>query len=315
MTAPSHAKPRDGNAHMYAVRRVTVAGLFMNLLLAGTKCGMGILGHSQALVADAVHSLTDCLTDLVVILGAPLWSAPADENHPYGHGRIETLVTVIIGISLGAAGLSIAYNALVSLSNPADTQPGWLAFAGACLSIAVKETLYQWTVRTGQRVRSSALAANAWHHRTDALSSVPVALAVLGTQIQPAWIFLDQIGAILVALMILQATWHIVRPALDTLIDRGATAKKREYLRNIAAETAGVEAIHAFRTRDLGNGLSVDLHVLVPPQLTVGEGHDIAGAVKARLLTDDDVVDVLVHIEPFDPEHHKSRSSQPPTVQ
>jgi cation diffusion facilitator family transporter len=311
---PSPPPPNTSRERTRSVRRVTVVGLLMNLMLAAVKCVMGILGHSQALVADAVHSLSDCLTDLVVIFGAPLWSAPADENHPYGHGRIETLATVIVGIMLGAAGIGIAYNALATLAAPGNSTPGWLAFAGACLSIVVKEGLYQWTVRAGRQVRSTALTANAWHHRSDALSSVPVALAVLGTRINPAWTFLDHVGAIIVALMILQATWHIIHPALDTLVDRGASEKEREKLRNIVGETPGVEAVHALRTRHVGNGLSVDLHVLVEPQLTVSEGHDIAGAVKAGLLEVDDVVDVLVHIEPFDLEHHKSRSAQPPTL-
>lgn len=314
MTAP-HTPPNAAEraAGMRAVRRVTFVGLVINLGLATLKFALGIIGRSQALVADAVHSLSDCGTDVIVILGAPFWSAPADEEHPYGHGRIETVITLAIGALLAAAGIGMGYRAVVTLAGPAPEAPGWVAFAGAVLSIVIKEALYQWTIRTGRRVKSSALVANAWHHRSDALSSVPVAAVVLGTMAAPAWTFLDPVGALIVSVMILHAAWKIMRPAMDQLIDRGATRAERARLRELARGTGGVLAVHALRTRHIGSGLSVDLHVLVDPELTVRAGHDIAGAVKQRLLTrGEDVVDVLVHIEPFDPEHHAERKANGP---
>jgi cation diffusion facilitator family transporter len=298
---------------MRAVRRVTLVGLVINLVLAALKFALGVAGRSQALVTDAVHSLSDCVTDVMVILGAPFWSAPADAEHPYGHGRIETVVTLAIGAFLAAAGAGMGYRAFVSLAGPPPDAPGWAALVGAIVSITIKEALYQWTARTGRRVKSSALVANAWHHRSDALSSVPVAAVVLGTMAVPGWTFLDPLGAVIVSLMILHAAWRIMRPAMDQLIDRGATRAERGRLRELARGTHGVMAVHALRTRYIGSGLYVDLHVLVEPELTVREGHNIAGAVKQRLLTQGaDVVDVLVHIEPYDAEHHAERTENSP---
>ncbi len=291
------------------VRRVTLWGLLVNLLLSATKFVTGIMSDSQALVADAFHSLSDSVTDIVVIVGAPFWSAPADSDHPYGHGRIETMVTVVIGVMLGVVGLALAYNALATLAVEDTTNPGWLAFAVACLSIVVKEWLYRWTARVGRRIKSSAMIANAWHHRSDAFSSIPVAVAVLGAQIRPSWTFLDHVAALLVALMIMQATWRIIAPALQQLSEAGVSEIENKVLDGLARDTAGVRSVHGLRTRRLGPGLFVDLHVLVDPGLTVHEGHEIARAVKQRLLHEgEDVVDVLVHIEPFEEEAETRRA-------
>jgi cation diffusion facilitator family transporter len=155
------------------VRRVTLWGLVVNLGLSAAKFIFGIVGASQALVADGVHSLSDLVTDVAVLVGAGFWSAPADAEHPHGHGRIETLITSAIGIVLGGVGVGLGYRALLSLHEAHASQPGWSAFVVACLSIVAKEFLYRWTVHVGKRVKSSAAVANAWHHRSDALSSVP----------------------------------------------------------------------------------------------------------------------------------------------
>jgi cation diffusion facilitator family transporter len=287
------------------VRSVTLWGLAVNLALAGVKFVFGIVGSSQALVADAVHSLSDSFTDMAVVIGAGFWTAPADADHPYGHGRIETLITCVIGIALGSVGVGLAYSAIGSLHRESTATPGWSAFLTACISIAAKEILYRWTVNVGKRVKSSALIANAWHHRSDALSSLPVAVAVLGTRIRPSWVFLDQIATVIVSVLILHAAWRILWPALRELIDAGAAAEEREALLKLALTTEGVRAVHKLRTRYVGPGLQVDLHVLVQPDLSVRQGHAVAGVVKERLLGDGpNVIDVLVHIEPFDAEHH-----------
>ncbi|MBN2713710.1 MAG: cation transporter, partial [Planctomycetes bacterium] len=180
------------------VKRVTWIGLIINLLLAGAKCSVGILASSQALVADAVHSLSDSATDIVVLVGVKYWSKPADKSHPHGHQRIETLIVAGIGLSLFLVALGLIYNALMSLRNHDDTIPGWTAFGAALSSIIIKELLYQYTARAGRRVKSSALIANAWHHRSDSISSIPAALAVLGVKLCPGYGFLDHIGAIVV---------------------------------------------------------------------------------------------------------------------
>ena len=271
----------------------------INLALAALKFVVGIVGASQALVADAVHSLSDSVTDIAVLVGAPYWAAAADDDHPYGHGRIETIFTFVIGTVLGVVGLGLAYNALATIQTAHRSAPGWSAFVAACVSMASKEVLYRWTIRVGRRVKSSALMANAWHHRSDGLSSLPVAIAVLGTRLKPDWGFLDHVGALVVSVFILQASWKILWPALEQLADTGATAREREQLLALAASIEGVKEVHALRTRRIGPGMQVDLHVLVQPQLSVQRAHEIADAVHHRLVNEGrDVVDVLVHIEP-----------------
>jgi cation diffusion facilitator family transporter len=296
----------------HEVRRVTLWGLAVNLGLAVLKFVFGVLGASQALVADGVHSLSDMSTDLAVLVGARFWSAPADVDHPHGHGRIETLITSVIGIVLAGVGVGLAYRAILTLhvliAHPGRliTTPGWSAFAVACAAIVAKEWLYRWTALVGKRIKSSAVIANAWHHRSDALSSLPVAVAVLGTRMQPSWVFLDHIATVLVAVLILHAAWRIVWPALRELIDVGAAREEREAMLGLVLATRGVQAVHKLRTRYVGPGLHVDLHVLVEPELSVRDGHAIAGVVKERLLEEGpDVVDVLVHVEPYEEEAGK----------
>lgn len=287
--------------HVHEVQRVTLWGLVANLILAGLKFVGGVFGFSQALIVDAVHSLSDSATDLAVLFGATYWTAPADEDHPHGHGRIETIITCAIGIMLAVVGLGLCYRALEALRQPPTALPEWAAFCIACASIVGKELLYQWTVRVGKRVGSAAVVANAWHHRSDGLSSVPVAVAILGTRFNPDWTFLDPVAATIVAVLILQAAWKISWPALRQLSDVGVSNKEVAKMRHVATETDGVMAVHALRTRHIGHGLQVDLHVRVDPELTVREGHDIAHAVKRKLLEEVvDVVDVLVHVEPHD---------------
>jgi cation diffusion facilitator family transporter len=283
------------------VRHVTLWGLVVNLALSGIKFLFGVFGSSQALVADAVHSLSDSVTDIVVLIGVRFWTAPPDESHPYGHGRIETLITFFIGVALGGVGIGLGYRAVATLHEHQAASPGWVALFAAVVSIAGKEWLYRWNVKVGRRIKSSALLANAWHHRSDALSSVPVAVAVLCTRIWPGWGFLDQVATVIVSVLILYAAWEISGPALRHLIDAGATRKERENIVAIALNTEGVTSIHALRTRYVGPGLQVDLHVMVDGNLSVRQGHDIAGAVKRRLIAGGpNIVDVLVHTEPQD---------------
>ena len=280
------------------IRLAGWTGLVVNLGLAVIKLAAGLLGHSQAVMADAIHSLTDISTDIVVILGVRYWTAPADEEHPHGHRRLETLVTVFIGLVVAAAAIGIGWDATRSFGRPIHP-PTIVALAAAVLSIAVKETLYRWTVRLSRRTGSAALAANAWHHRTDALSSIPVAVAVAVAMIDHRFAVVDRIGALVVAVFILHAAIRIIRPALDQLIDAGAPKGQREALERLSLEVEGVHAAHALRTRYVGSDLAVDLHVEVDPELSVADGYKIANRVK-RVLMDHGpgVADVMIQIEP-----------------
>lgn len=273
-------------------------GLLANLGLSVFKLAAGWLGHSHAVMADAVHSLTDITTDLVVIFGVGFWTAPADEEHPHGHRRLETVITVFIGLVVAAAAIGIGWDAATSFGQPTHP-PTAVALVAAVFSIIVKECLYQWTVRVGRAISSPALAANAWHHRTDALSSIPVAAAVAVAMIDHRLAFIDQVGALVVGVFILYAAMRIIRPAVDQLIDAGAPKKHREALERLALEVEGVEAAHALRTRYVGSELAVDLHVEVEPGLSVAEGYTIANRVKQALIEHGpDVADVMVQIEP-----------------
>ena len=293
-------QPRDAH-HTAEVLRVTWVGLGANIALSILKLAAGIIGRSQAIVADGVHSLSDSSTDVAILVGVRYWTQPPDEEHPHGHRRIETVVTVFIGVLLAAVAAGLTYNALATLHERDAGSPGVIAFAAALVSIVSKEMLYRWNLSVGKRIKSPAVIANAWHHRSDALSSIPAALAVAGAAVSPSWSFLDHVGAVVVSLFILQAAWRIAWPALGQLVDTGATRMDRERIRTIALGTDGVEMVHAIRTRHIGSGLQVDLHILVDGRLTVREGHDISRAVKQRLLSEGpDVVDVVVHLEPYE---------------
>lgn len=283
------------------IRNVTLVTLAANLGLAGTKLALGSLGANQALFADGIHSLSDALTDGLVLLGAPLWSAPPDAEHPHGHGRIETFSTLIIGVLLAAVGVGLIWRALETFVTPAPARHGRWVFAAALLSIAVNEALYRWSVREGRRVRAPILIANAWHHRSDGLSSLPVALSVVLRFVRPEWTFVDPLAAMLVSLVIFKAAWEISREAVNQLIDGGASEEARRAIEAIVTMHPDVHGMHALRTRHIGSGLQVDLHIQVAPQLTVQRGHDIAHDITDALLDKGpDVANVLVHVEPND---------------
>jgi cation diffusion facilitator family transporter len=283
------------------VRRAGWVGLVVNLLLAMIKMAAGIVGHSHAVVADAVHSLSDLVTDFALIVGVHFWSKPADEDHPHGHHRIETLVTVVIGLLLGGVAVGLVVDAVTGGHRAGEPTPGGLALAAALLSIAVKEALYRWTAAVGERVRSPALVANAWHHRSDALSSLPAAVAVAVALVNPSLAVVDRIGAVVVCGFILYAAWRIVTPALAQLVDTAAPPDQRRRLEALALSVTGVLDAHALRTRYVGPNLAVDLHVVVAPDLNVEQGHAIGESVRRKLIDEvPEVHDVLVKVEPDD---------------
>ena len=286
-----------------SVRRVTLVGLLVNLVLCAIKLVAGTLGHSRAVVADAVHSLSDLTTDIAVLAGSTVWDKPPDARHPYGHRRFETMVALFVGGMLALAGLGLGWNAVSSFREPPSAPPGSIAFIAALVSILSKELLYRWTLRCGKCVGSIALEANAHHHRSDALSSIPTAIAVAAARLGPAWLFLDAVGAIVVSLFILYSAWKIMWPGMMELTDFAAPDSVQ---RRIAEGIPGVHEVHNIRTRYVAARLQIDLHVLVAPTMTVARGHDIASEVRDHLIEKGpNVFDVIVHLEPFDPDHSK----------
>ncbi|MDP2646583.1 MAG: cation diffusion facilitator family transporter [Desulfobacterales bacterium] len=292
-------------------RKITWIALIINLALSGFKFIGGMLGASQVVIADAVHSLSDCATDVAVIIGSYYWSRPPDEDHPYGHRRIETLVAVLIGFLLMIAGIGICWQAIVTLSEKHTRPPGWIAFWAAATSIVCKELLYRWHFSVGKRIKSPAVIANAWHHRSDAFSSIPALVAVGGALFFPAWSFLDHVGAVVVSIFIFQSACNIMWPGLRELVDAGAPKEKRERIKALIQKNESIKQVHRIRTRYVSSSLHVDLHLVVDGSISVIEGHDIAEAVKEQIINDGglDVVDVTVHIEPTEaalPEQDRS---------
>lgn len=283
------------------IRRVTWIGLIINIALSVFKFAAGVIGNSQAVTADAVHSLSDSSTDVAVIIGSRFWSKPPDQSHPYGHRRIETLITVFIGVVLLAAGIGIAWDAAVSAYKNHPARPGWIAFCAAVTSFFCKELLYRWTVKVGKNVRSPALRANAWHHRLDAISSVPAIIAVLGAIYFPSMTFLDSIGAVIVAILIIQAALKIVWPGLMELIDAGAPEEACERIKEAALKNKTVKKVGQIRTRYVSNALQVDLYIIVDGSISVLEGHQIAEDVRERIIMcEEDVLDVMIHVDPIE---------------
>ncbi|MGE4564807.1 MAG: cation diffusion facilitator family transporter [Victivallaceae bacterium] len=288
------------------INRVTYVGMAINVTLFFAKLYAGIAGRSQALIADAVHSVSDLATDIAVVIGIRFWAQPADRNHPYGHAKIETMVTLLIGAALALVAVQLIKEGATTLyaigfKGEKLPVPKVGALYAALGSIVLKEALYRWTVKVGRETNSSAVIANAWHHRSDALSSIPAALAVgLALLLGPRMSWLDPAGAIVVALMIAYAAWQIARPAIIILLDAGMNAEQIEKIIALAVDTPGVLDVHQVRTRPTGSGEFVlDLHIHVDGEATVRAGHDIAETV-ARKIVDSPfpVSEVLVHFEP-----------------
>ena len=285
-----------------AVMRVTLVGSFFDLLLGVGKIIGGYIGNSTALIADGVHSLSDLVTDFIVIYAAKHSHREADEDHPYGHGRIETLATVALGLALFVVAIGIAWDAVERLFNPEELwQPGVLALVLASISIFVKEGLYHYSITIARKYRSNMLKANAWHSRTDAISSVVVVIGVAGSM--AGLEYLDAIAAVGVALMIAKISWELGWHSVRELIDTGLEPERVKAIRKTILAVDGVKTLHILRTRRMGSDALVDVHIQVDPELSVSEGHQISEFVRAQVIKDiDEVADVMVHIDPEDDE-------------
>lgn len=283
-----------------SMRRVTLVGAFTNVFLAGAQLVGGFLTHSQALVADGAHTLSDLFSDVLVLFAARKANAAADERHPYGHGRIETLATVGVGLVLAGVGLGIMFDAGRRLLSPEDLlAPTPLALGLASLAIFSKEILYHYTIRSARRLRSRMLEANAWHHRSDVASSI-VVIAGVGATLAGLR-FMDAVAAILVALLIghmgLRMIWNSAHELIDTGVEPEEQARMLEAVRSLD----GVRGAHGLRTRRMGGVLLADVHVLVAPRISVSEGHRISeSACRALRRINAELGDVLVHVDPED---------------
>ncbi|MCR4663419.1 MAG: cation diffusion facilitator family transporter [Endomicrobiaceae bacterium] len=282
------------------IKKVTVVGIIVNIFLSLSKLIIGYFGNSQALIADGVHSFSDLATDLSIIFGVKYWLAPADAEHQYGHRKIELLVTIFIAFMLACVGIGIFTEAILALKNNSMKMPSLIAFVCAVLSIISKEWLYRYTVKQANILKSPAVKANAWHHRSDAISSLPVAIVIIAASVFPKLIWLDAIGAVIVSIFIIYPSYKIFKKAILNILDESVDPETLSKIEQIALQTKDVKEVHDIRTRKAGETFFVDMHILVDGHISVQEGHDISEDVKINLMkSNEDILDVLIHLEPF----------------
>lgn len=293
----------ESEARYQEIKKVTIVGVVTNVFLAISKISLGFIGQSQALIADGVHSLADLVSDVIVVAAAKHGSREADDDHPYGHGRIETVVEVGLGIFLIVVALGILIDAATRIIEPEKLlSPTWFALVAAAISILANEALFQYTIKAAKRIKSQLLSANAWHHRTDAISSVVALIGIVGSMLGVA--ILDAVAAIGVSLLISKVGWDISWRSLRELIDTALDATKVDQIRRIILSVDGVKAVHSLRTRSVGANALVDAHILVVnSRISVSEGHQISERVMRNLIAEvDEISDVTVHIDPEDDE-------------
>jgi len=280
-------------------KKVTIIGVLVNTFLIVLKLIAGIFGSSQALIADAVHSFSDLFTDVVVLVGLKISNKPPDKTHHFGHARIETLASTIVGMALIGTALYIGISASLTIYRHTEYHPTILALFGAGVSIALKEVLYHYTIRTGRRIKSQLIVANAWHHRSDVLSSVAVFIGVAGTQINPSWHILDSFAALLVSFFIVKVGLEILRDALREFTDTAPQPEIIGKIQQCALSVNGVLDTHDLRVRTSGGLFQMEIHIVVDGQLTVLEGHKISKAVEGCLSEDvGNFSSITIHVDP-----------------
>jgi cation diffusion facilitator family transporter len=289
------------NDRYWQAKKVTLIGAVFNAFLGIAKLIGGFLFHSHALIADGVHSFSDLITDIMVLFASKYGSLGADESHPYGHQRIETAATLFLSLLLSLAGVGIAWDAIDELLHATTTTPGWLSLPIICASILINEGLFHYTHYVGKKINSSLIIANAWHHRSDAASSLVVLLGIIGSL--AGYGYLDSVAAVIVGLLIikmgLDLGWNSVKELVDTAVNPELLAQIEQVIQAVH----GVEKIHQLRSRSMGNDVLIDVHIMVSPKISVSEGHYIAQHVHHALIKQiPKVNDVIVHVDPEDDE-------------
>lgn len=286
-------------------RKITWTGFYVNLALTVGKVIAGFAGHSSAMVADGIHSMSDFVTDLIVIVFIGISSKKSDESHDYGHGKFEALAALIISIALIAVGLIIMVGGIEkiirSVNGDIIEKPSMIALAAALVSIASKEILYRITKKVGKEIRSDTIIANAWHHRTDAFSSIGTALGISGAMfLSSQWRILDPIASIVVSVFIIIAGIQITIPPLKELLDHSLSPELEKEITDTLYSVKGVRYVHNLKTMKNGNSYIIETNIHVDPYLTVVQAHEIATKAEERLRTHfpDNTVQASIHIEP-----------------
>lgn len=270
------------------IYKATWIGSVVNLLLVLLKFAAGIIGHSAAMIADAVHSLSDFITDIVVLVFVHISNKPQDKDHDYGHGKYETLATAIIGIILLIVGLGICWNGVLAIHTVwiggQLASPSILAFWAAIISIVFKELVYQYTIYVGRKVQSQPVIANAWHHRSDAFSSIGTAFGVGGAVwLGESWRVLDPIAAIIVSLFIIKVAIELLQPCIDDLTEKSLPDEVEQHISLVAEKTPGVSEVHNMRTRRIGSHFAIEMHIRMDGHLSLYEAHRKASSIEKEL--------------------------------
>ncbi|WP_420187695.1 cation diffusion facilitator family transporter [Bacteroides pyogenes] len=271
------------------IYKATIVGSVVNLLLLVLKFMAGVVGHSAAMIADAVHSLSDFVTDVIVIVFVRISNKPQDKEHDYGHGKYETMATVIIGLLLLAVGFGLLWNAASSIyaffvKGESPGEPGMVALIAALVSILFKEGLYRYTVRVGRKVDSQAVVANAWHHRSDALSSVGAAIGIGGAiLLGDGWQVLDPVAALVVSFFIMKVSVELLVPSVEELLEKSLPDEVEQQIEETLLSFPGVSEPHHLRTRRIGSYYAIEVHVRMDGRMSLEEAHAKTTAIECRL--------------------------------
>ena len=286
------------------IYKVTIVGSVVNFLLLVFKFVAGILGNSAAMVADAVHSLSDFVTDVIVVVFVRISGKPEDKCHAYGHGKFETLATAVIGIILFFVGLGMFYSAATTIVDVVEGKtleaPGMLALVAAVLSVLLKELLYRYTVYKGKNLDSQVVIANAWHHRSDAFSSVGTLVGISGAVfLGKSWRILDPIAAVVVSFFVIKVAIQLLKPCLDELLEKSLPAEVENKIIDIILSFPNVSSPHHLRTRRIGNLMAIEVHIRMDGETSLNESHDTATQIEQRLRQEfGDKTHIGIHMEP-----------------
>lgn len=287
------------------IYRTTIVGTAVNALLIVLKFMAGIVGRSSAMLADAVHSLSDFITDIIVLVFVKIAGKPGDKGHAYGHGKFETLATLIIGLILGIAGIMLMVSGIEKVSDSIAgrdlPKPGMVALAIAAVSIVSKEWLYRYTVAKGRKLNSPAVMANAWHHRSDAISSVGTLVGIGGAIfLGERWRILDPLAAIVVSFFIIKSGYDIMKPCIAELLEASLPEEDEERIMRTVMAVDGIKGVHRLRTRRIGNGIAIDLHAKMDGSLSLERAHTIATAAEKALRHQWGTNAIInIHMEPY----------------
>lgn len=284
---------------------VTLTGSAVNVILIVLKFIAGIVGKSSAMVADAVHSLSDFISDAIILVFVKIAGKPKDKTHDYGHGKFETLATVIIGLLLIGAGIGLMTGGIKSVIHSLNGQslerPTILALIVAIVSILSKEWLYHYTIKAGRKLDSQAVIANAWHHRSDSISSLGTLIGISGAMfLGDRWRILDPLAAIVVSFLIIKSGYDIAKPCISELLEASLPEEKENEIIRLVMSVPGIKFVHNLRTRRIGNGIAVDLHAKMDGSLTLTEAHEKATAAEneiKRAFGDNSIINI--HMEPY----------------